>query len=673
MSQSEKQNLAQKPSLEEVISSRIRLGRRQILGGGLGLAAGGLIGGLLSNCGKKSEGPEQGPLDPDAALAPNAASLRRGETLLGFTSVAAILDQSFDAVRVPEGYRAEAFYAWGDPLVSGATPARADASDDAAAQELQAGQSHDGMIFFPRPGDPDRGLLCINHEDIEPATLHPSGQTWDAARRRPRSEVEKEVAAMGISVLAIKRQAGTSRWERERDSPLNRRITAATPIELSGPARGHPLLATAADPAAQRVLGTMNNCAAGQTPWGTYLTCEENFNKYFANRAADDLKRRREHSRYGILEKSEAGWDSVLERFDLTPQPGQAHGGYVNEANRFGWVVEIDPFDPLSTPKKRTALGRFAHENVATFHARDGRLAFYMGDDSRGEYIYKFTPRDRYQPQTQKNPSPAQQQSPLASRGDLLDHGTLHVAVFYDDGSGEWIELQHGRHGLTALNGFRDQAEVLVNTRSAADHVGATPMDRPEWITVHPSEHDIYVSLTNNTKRGKDEERQELNAANPRANNIFGHIIRIREEKADPHARRFNWDFYVQAGDPQHPEAGQRGDIKGDIFGSPDGLWFDKLGRLWVETDFDDSDPHYQSHIGLNMLMASDPATREFRRFLVGPKGCEITGITSDRELKTLWVNIQHPTLSFPASDGTSRPRSTTVMITKDDGGTIGS
>lgn len=650
MSQVEKQDA--KPRLEEII--RLRMGRRQVLGAGLGLAAGGLLGGFMSSCGGQSPSPGQRGSDQIPLI--NAE--RAGPSLLGFTSVPAVLDQSFDRVLVPQGYHAAVFYAWGDPLLPGAKPARPDASDTAWEQNQQAGQSHDGMIFFPWPGDPGRALLVLNHEDIEAESLHPNGPTRDAAGRRPLAEVEKELAAMGVSILEIRRTKDGS-WERVADSKMNRRITVATPMKLSGPAAGHPLMATEADPQGLTVLGTMNNCAAGRTPWGTYLTCEENFNKYFANRLPEDLASRREHARYGVGEASEAGWDSVYERFDVTPKVKSPEGAYVNEVNRFGWVVEINPFDPNSVPVKRTALGRFAHENVATFLADDGRLAFYMGDDSRGEYIYKYMPRDRYEGQPEG--------------GKLLDEGTLAVAVFFEDGSGKWIDLVHGRNGLTSANGFADQAEVLINARSAADLVGATPMDRPEWVTIDPKKQDIYVSLTNNTKRGQGGERQELNAANPRPNNIYGHIIRISESDADPHARSFRWEFYLKAGDPQASDPLQRGTVEGDSFGSPDGLWFDPLGRLWIQTDFDDEDPAYQAHIGLNMLLASDPRTREVKRFLVGPKGCEITGIAADPDLKTLWVNVQHPTLSFPASDGKSRPRSTTLMIRKDDGGLIGS
>ncbi len=654
MSLFENEHTSEKRSLEAMIQKR--LGRRELLGGGLGLAASGLLGGFITNCSQSDATKPTPGIPPSPRL---TAELRDTLPLLGFTAIAPILDQSFDRVMVPKGYRAEAFYSWGDALVVGAKQALADAKDSAADQMLQAGQSHDGMIFFAWPNDPSRALLVINHEDIESASLHPRGQTRDLAGLRPLAEVEKELAAIGVSVLEIQRNKN-GLWERVSASRMNRRITATTPMRLSGPAAGHPLMATEADPFAQTVLGTMNNCAAGRTPWGTYLTCEENFNKYFANRDEADLKSRREQSRYGISSKSEEGWDSVMERFDATLKTERPHGAYVNEVNRFGWVVEIDPFDPQSLPKKRTALGRFAHENVGTLLAEDGRMAFYMGDDSRGEYIYKFMPQDAFKTQSKL---PAE---------DLLDEGTLAVAVFHENGTGEWVDLVHGRNGLDRSKGFMDQAEVLVNTRSAADLVGATPMDRPEWITIHPTNHDIYVSLTNNSKRGNGEAQQALNAANPRANNIYGHIIRISETNADPHSRTFRWEFYLQAGDPLHSDPLQRGTINGDAFGSPDGLWFDKLGRLWIQTDFDDADPAYTSHIGLNMLLASDPSTREVKRFLVGPKGCEITGIASDAELKTLWVNVQHPTLSYPSSDGRSRPRSTTVMITKEDGGMIG-
>ncbi|MEP2589195.1 MAG: alkaline phosphatase PhoX, partial [Marinobacter sp.] len=336
---------------------------------------------------------------------------------------------------------------------------------------------------------------------------------------------------------------------------------------------------------------------------------------------------------------------------------GQPFGGHVQEPHRFGWVVEIDPFDPDSRPIKRTAFGRFCREGCTASLGDDGRMAFYSGDDSRGEYLYKFVPEGRYIEGDREH------------NRHLLDSGTLYVARFDGDGRGVWLPLVHGENGLTRANGFADQGEVLVNARAAADRLGATPMDRPEWVAVDPNNREVYATLTNNHKRGH---AHPINAANPRHDNHHGQIIRWREQGADVTATRFTWDLFLLAGEAQggHPDH-LTGTINGDIFSSPDGLAFDAAGRLWIETDYDDRDL-LMENMGCNQLLCADPQSREVRRFLVGPRGCEITGITFTPDHRTLWVNIQHPKISYPASDGVTRPRSTTVMITKEDGGVIG-
>jgi hypothetical protein len=283
-------------------------------------------------------------------------------------------------------------------------------------------------------------------------------------------------------------------------------------------------------------------------------------------------------------------------------------------------------------------------------------MAVYSGDDTRGEYIYKFVPSEKY--------DPAQ---PTRNR-DLLDSGTVYVAWLGENGQGEWRPLRWGEQGLTPENGFPDQAFVLVNARLAADQLGATPMDRPEWVAIHPDNRDVYVSLTNNVNRGT---KHPLHPANPRANNVHGQILKLQEQDGDPTALTFKWELFLLAGEPKAANPAQAGNINGDIFSSPDGLAFDAAGRLWIETDYDDEEPQ-NVNMGCNQLLAADPHSREVRRFLVGPRGCEITGITFSPDYTTLWINIQHPGISYPASDGRTRPRSTTVMITKDDGGVIG-
>jgi secreted PhoX family phosphatase len=401
----------------------------------------------------------------------------------------------------------------------------------------------------------------------------------------------------------------------------------------------------------------------GQTPWGTYLTCEENWKNYFVNRDGADYAERREHNRYGIaqaLNSKNYAWDSVDERFNATPNKDQPHAGYVNEPNRFGWVVEFDPFDPDYVPRKRTALGRLVREGATVVHDEQGRVAIYSGDDTRGEYVYKFVAKQRIKP------------GGALANDSLLDDGTLYVAVFHADGRGEWRALELGEYGLTPRNGFHSQAEVLVNARWAADILGATPLDRPEWVAVHPVSKEVYVSLTNNKLRGNLAD-QPVDAVNPRRDNLHGQILRWQEDDGRLDATSFRWDLFLLAGNK--PASGTPdhlvGNIDGDIFSSPDGLWFDPQGRLWIQTDYADNAPQ-NADMGTNQMLCADPASRQVKRFLVGPRGCEVTGIAATPDGRTLWVNIQHPGLSYPASDGISRPRSTTVLVTRDDGGVVG-
>lgn len=627
------------PGLDQLVDR----GRRTLLKGGLGLAALNLFGGVL------------GSRELFAQPAP----------LLGFAGVPVQTAADFDRVLVPPGYRAQAFFSWGDAVLADAPVWRSDASDDWQAQLRQAGDNHDGMHFFPFADAPhSHGLLAINHEYVNP-TLHPDGMTFEDGRR-PLAEVKKEQAAHGVSVIEVRKDAA-GHWQRVMPSRYNRRISALTPMAIGGPLAGHALMKTASDPSGREVLGTLNNCANGFTPWGTYLACEENWHHYFVNRDAADHGQRVAHQRYGVGNGGRSkyyAWETADPRFDATPDPRQPHGGQVNEPNRFGWVVEIDPFDPASQPVKRTAFGRFSRECAVLSLGADGRMAFYSGDDAKGEYVYKFVPAGRFDAA-----------NPQANR-DLLDEGTLYVARFDADGTGRWLALVHGENGLTAEHGFASQAEVLVNARAAADRVGATPMDRPEWIAVHPQNREVYVTLTNNDERG---DRQPLDAANPRPHNLHGQILRWNEQDGDPTASEFRWELFLLAGEPpgaKDPE-GQAvaehltGSIRGDIFSSPDGLAFDGAGRLWIQTDYDDAESAMQA-MGCNQLLCADPLSREVRRFLVGPRGCEITGITWSPDYRAMWINVQHPALSYPASDGQTRARSTTVLVTRDDGGVIG-
>lgn len=622
------------------------LSRRSFVGGSIGLLAASFV-----RCGGASPN--------GAARLPSGAKANSGIVVPdGFAAVPA---STADTLVVPEGYTARVFVRWGDPIgsLAGHPSFAPDASNSADEQALQFGMHHDGMAFFPLSGS-RRGLMAVNHESIDAGLLLPV--VFDPTNRE---HVQKAKNAHGVSVYEAKRRLG--RWHVVRQSPYARRITADTPIALTGPAAGSSLCSTVADPAGRVVFGTLGNCSGGQTPWGTYLTCEENFNGYFKKTAPDVRDKR-----YGIAAKTYGGdWSLVDERFNLDLHP--------NEANRFGWVVEIDPFNPTYTPKKRTALGRFKHENAAVTAASDGRVVIYMGDDERNEYIYKFV-SDR---------------SAMAamSMDELLDHGTLYVARFNDDGRGEWLPLLHGTGPLVSPT-FADQAEVLTFARQAGDALGATKMDRPEWIAVHPNSGDVFCTLTNNSKRGGNG-GAPTNAANPRPQNLHGHVIRWREDRADAGALAFTWDLFVMAGDPNSVSPNLRGNIPGDVFSSPDGLAFDRAGRLWIMTDvsssavFNDtwnpSGVDYQA-FGNNQMLMFDPATKEVKRFLTGPVGAEITGFAMTPDGRSLFINVQHPGEPVNGGDQNDptnpskystwpdggRPRSATVVITKDDDGEIG-
>lgn len=594
-------------------------------------------------------------------LSSAATILQLHPQLMGFKAipVADLLDE----VVVPEGYRAEVFYRWGDPVSDGPV-FNMDASNSAAEQALQAGMHHDAIHFYSLPADSansDHGLLVMNHEYLDLDIIHTDGSHTHAPETYTADKVAKEQNAHGVSLIEVKRDNG--QWQIVRPSKYARRLTANSEMQISGPAAGHDLLKTHADPDGKNVLGTLNNCANGKTPWGTYLTCEENFHYYFVfdPKHPRDAETERRWKRYK-LGFSYYGWQQFDSRFDLDKEP--------NEANRFGWVVEFDPYDPQSIPVKRTALGRFAHENVAIKVAADNRIACYSGDDARFEYIYKFVTRDSWDG------------TPGAYHGKLLDEGVLFVARFDDEGIGVWLPLIYGQNGLIPENGFSDQGDVLIHARAAADQSGATKMDRPEWITVHPETGEVFVSLTNNS------ERSETNPANPRQPNLYGHLLRFNE--VDATSTEFTWEVFVLAGGKEHGAT-----INGDIFANPDGLMIDQRGLLWVQTDISSSKMNEGefAQFGNNQMLAVNPATGETRRFLTGPVGCEVTGVTITPDMKTMWVNIQHPgempavlekrgivkspqnpsaASNWPDHLPNGRPRSATVLITKEDGGVIG-
>lgn len=460
--------------------------------------------------------------------------------------------------------------------------------------------------------------------------------------------------AHGVTIAEISQEGGA--WKIVKDSPFNRRITPITPMEITGPARGHDWLKTAADPEGTTALGTWNNCGNGRTPWGTYLACEENFNTYFAH-PDPDFKPQGALKRYGIGGKERGlGWEKVDPRFDLSKEP--------NECNRAGYIVEIDPMNPDSTPKKRTALGRFKHENAEVVVASDKRIVIYFGDDERSEYIYRFVSRERYE-----------------EGGDtatLLDEGTLYVAKFNDDRSGKWLALTPETTGMASL------AEICIHTRLAASAVKATTMDRPEWGAANPREAEVYCALTNNKDRGvkgnAGGDPAPVDGVNPRKENRYGQIVRWRPDGGDHAADSFSWDLFVLAGNPavnEGLEAGSDNITPDNMFNSPDGLAFDSRGRLWIETDGDYSNEGAFSGMGNNQMLVGDPESGEIRRFLVGPRECEITGFAWSGDRKTMFVGIQHPgekgagKSHFP-DGGDSVPRSTVIAISRIDGAPIG-
>ena len=569
-----------------------------------------------------------------------------------------------DALVVPEGYVATPFAQWGEAIgVAGNMPAfKTDGSNTAAEQAVQMGMHHDGVEYFPLAGSSTRGLIALNHEYTDDGLLHVGGFANMNAEK-----VKKSQNAHGLAVYEV--ELKDNKWQMVRPSRYARRFTMDTPFRVSGPAAGHAMMRTAADPAGNTVLGTLNNCASAQTPWGTYLSGEENWAFYFGGADTPTPHQRR----WGARKDGAYQWDKHDARFDLKQNP--------NEFNRFGWVVEVDPMDPASTPVKRTSLGRAAHEGAWVGVTRDGRAVVYSGEDARFEYIYKFVSRDKIAPG-------GGGLTKAQANKDLLDHGTLFVARFDADGSGRWLPLTYGQGPLTAANGFADQGEVVIKARQASDILGATKMDRPEWLAIDPANGWVYCTLTNNSARGQPNQ-PGVDAANPRANNTMGQIIRWKDE-GDFDGGGFKWNHLALAGDPANARPEAKGNIKGDMYGCPDGIAFDARGVLWIQTDAHATQMYKGEfeRIGNNQMLACDTATGETRRFLTGPTNCEITGCTFTPDGTTMFISVQHPgetpsDRSDPREPGKfsnwpdftpgGRPRSANVAIRRRDGGVIGS
>ncbi len=543
----------------------------------------------------------------------------------------------FEAVRVADGngpvpsispdYEYQTVIPWGTPIQPGGPEYNGDPNTRPTSEEQaqQVGIGHDGMWFFPIRGRNDHGMLAINHEFG--TNSHVLGKDMPESLE----DVRLSQHAHGVSVVELEKGRFDGLWQ-VVSSHRSRRIHVNTPVTFSGPAAGHPLLQT---PAGNAPLGTVNNCSNGYTPWGTYLTCEENFNGYFG--ATGQWTATEAQERYGFTKNGfDYGWEKFDPRFDLSKAE------YENEENRFGWVVEIDPMNAYQTPVKRTALGRFKHEGVGLTVGRGGRVVCYMGDDQRFDYIYKFVSAGNWRRMRARGISP-------------LDEGKLYVAKFNDNGTGEWLELTIDNPRLAAK--FTDQAEVLTYARLAADELGATPMDRPEWTTIASNEY-VYCSLTNNSNR------TEANAANPLAPNPDGHIIRWRD--SDRHVgTTFKWDIFVIAEDTHGTE---------ESFSDPDGLWADPEGRLFIQTDGGQKDDLN------NQMLVSDTRTGEIRRLFTGVTDDEITGLTVTPDQRTMFINTQHPgngdpkKTNFPApTDGVTIPRDCTIVITRKNGGIVGS
>ena len=585
------------------------------------------------------------------AAAGSALAQEAGPSSLSFKELAHTLDQD---QHVAEGYDMQVVIRWGDPVVAGA-PAFDPNNLTAAAQEKQFGYNNDYLGLYPLPAGSkgsDRFLLVANHEYVNPRLMF-AGLKTEADKTKAQAEVE--MAAMGGAVVEIAREGGA--WTVVPGSKYARRISVNTAMEISGPAAGHDLLKTGADPTGRKVFGTLNNCAGGGTPWGTWLTSEENFNAYFGGDTSKlDAKLAK---RYG-MGRSAYGWDKHVERFDMAKEP--------NESNRFGWVVEIDPYTPDAPPVKRTALGRFKHEGCTYTLAKDGRVVFYSGDDERFDYVYKFVTARPWNP------------TDRAANKNLLDDGTLYVARFDGEGKVEWLPLVQGQGPLTADNGFATQADVLIKTRLAADLLKATPMDRPEDIETNPVNGHVYVVLTNNGSR----KPEQVDKANPRASNAHGHILEIVPKDGDHGTVEASWSIFLLAGKPGQDSSARYHRATSDQgwLSCPDNIAFDGKGRIWIVTDGAPEAAGVADGVyGADTMGFGRALTRCFYQ---APTGAEVCGPIFTPDDQTFFLAVQHPgedkssTFERPSTrwpdfkDGVP-PRPSVVAITKRGGGVIGS
>ncbi|TPI32383.1 PhoX family phosphatase [Mesorhizobium sp. B3-1-9] len=577
-----------------------------------------------------------------------------------------------DKHHVAPGYDADVLLRWGDPLFAD-SPAFDPAKQSAEAQARQFGYNNDYVGYIPIDGSAEHGLLVVNHEYTNPHLMFPGivsivekdGKKAAEVAPLSKEQVDVEMAAHGGTIVEIRKQGG--KWQVVRDGKLNRRITSNTEMALSGPVAGHDRVKTNADPSGAKVIGTVNNCAGGVTPWGTYVMAEENIHGYFSGELPEGHREAANYKRLGIPEGAYE-WGAHYDRFNLAKEP--------NEPNRFGWIVEVDVNDPASVPRKRTAMGRFKHEGAESIVARDGRVVFYLGDDERFDYVYKFVTAGKFNPDDR------------AANMNLLDDGTLHVAKFAEDGSVEWMPVVFGQGPLTAENGFASQADVLIETRRAADLLGATKMDRPEDIQPNAGNGKVYVMLTNNTKR----KAEQVDAANPRAGNAFGHIIEIVEDGGDFAATKGKWEVLLKCGDPSVADVGatfSTATTAHGWFGMPDNCAVDSAGRLWVATDGQGPKATGRTD-GLWAVDTEGPARATSKLFFRVPIGAEMCGPLFAPDDQTAFVAVQHPGDGGEDWEGFGRPsyyedpstrwpdfkpdmpvRPSVVAITKQGGGKI--
>jgi hypothetical protein len=636
-------NASANPTMGDIINRRFS--RRGFLGGSLAVAA-------ISTT-----------VSPVALLLADEARAEAAASAFAFDEIEAGVDVNH---HVAPGYKADVLLRWGDKVFADA-PEFDPMNQTPEAQARQFGYNNDYVGFIPLDGATDRGILVVNHEYTNPELMFPA---WATIGKNDKGEdtvkmgewtkalVDIEMAAHGGTIIEIRKADG--RWVPVLDSPYNRRIHVGTEMQVTGPAAGHARLQTSADPTGTKVLGTINNCAGGVSPWGTYLMAEENFHGYFVGELPADSIEAANYERVGAPAGS-YNWGKFHDRFNVAKEP--------NEPNRFGWIVEVDPLDPNSVPKKRTALGRFKHEGCETIVNKDGRVVSYSGDDERFDYVYKFVSAGTFNPDDR------------AANMDLLDAGTLYVARFNEDGFVDWLPLVHGEGPLTAENGFASQADVLIEARRAGDMLGATKMDRPEDVQPNPKTGRVYVMLTNNTRRKAGDE----DAANPRAENAFGHIIEISETDGDFASTRSRWDILLKCGDPAVAEVGatfSTATTRNGWFGMPDNCAIDAEGRLWVSTDGNNEKATGRTD-GLWAVDTEGAARGTSKLFFRCPVGAEMCGPYFTPDDEALFLAVQHPgdaglaTFEAPATQWPDfQPgmptRPSVVVVTKDGGGKIG-